>query len=107
MYLGGQTIAYNHKIMQQNGITHILNSAGDYCENKFPDKYKYKTYFLKDCKTENIEAVFYDSIKFLNDVKEMGGRVFVHCVKGVSRYSIFSLKKNQICESLYGLFDIH
>lgn len=85
LYLGGQTIANNQRIMKEQGITHILNCAGDYCENKFPDKFIYKTYFLKDCKTENIEAIFYDSIKYLSEVKEKGGRVFVHCVKGVSR----------------------
>lgn len=89
LYLGGQTIANNQRILKEEGITHILNCAGDYCENKFPDKFIYKTYFLKDCKTENIEAVFYDSIKFLSEVKEKGGRVFVHCVKGVSRYFLF------------------
>jgi len=49
------------------------------------DQFNYKTYYLKDCKTEGIEAVFYDAIKWMSQVRENGGKVFVHCVKGVSR----------------------
>ena len=85
LYLGGQIVAYNYKLMKSIGITHILNCAGDYCESKFPEHFTYKTYFLKDCKTENIEAVFYDAIKFQKSIREKNGKVFVHCVKGVSR----------------------
>jgi hypothetical protein len=43
------------------------------------------TLFLKDTKTESIECVFYDCIEFINGCFSNNGKVFVHCVQGVSR----------------------
>ncbi len=71
--------------MGEVGITHIVNAAGDACENRFPDKIKYLTLYLKDSRGENIECVFYDVIDFLDSVKQQGGKVLVHCVQGISR----------------------
>lgn len=34
---------------------------------------------------ENIECVFYDAIEFFEEAKRKNGRVFVHCVQGISR----------------------
>ena len=85
MFVAGETIAYNEKKLTEYGITHILNAAGDACENKFPDKIKYLTYYLKDSRSENIECVFYDAASFIESARQQGGRVLVHCVQGVSR----------------------
>jgi hypothetical protein len=52
MYVGGKQISDNDQILSSMGITHIINCAGDVCENRFPDKFEYKTYFLKDSKSE-------------------------------------------------------
>lgn len=54
MYLGGYIVAQNRELLEEHGITHILNCAGDYCQNRFTDDLKYKTYYLKDCKPEVI-----------------------------------------------------
>ena len=42
-------------------------------------------YHLKDHVRENIECVFYDAIDFFEEAKKEGGKVYVHCVQGVSR----------------------
>jgi protein-tyrosine phosphatase len=34
---------------------------------------------------EQIECIFYDAIEFIEDARYQGGRVYVHCVQGVSR----------------------
>lgn len=52
MYLGGYIVAENRDLLAQNRITHVLNCAGDYCQNRFPDDLQYKTYYLKDAKPE-------------------------------------------------------
>ena len=52
LYLGGYVIAEDRHMLESNGITHILNCAGDYCKNRFMDELSYKTYFLKDSKLE-------------------------------------------------------
>jgi hypothetical protein len=48
-------------LLLENGITHIINCAGNVIKNRYPENFKYHTYYLKDSKTENIECVFYES----------------------------------------------
>jgi len=86
LYVAGEIIANNEKVLSEVGITHIVNAAGDACENRFPDKIKYLTLYLKDSRGENIECVFYDVIDFLDSVKQQNGKVLVHCVQGISRF---------------------
>ena len=52
MYVGGEQIAYNYTLLKEIGITHIINAAGDVCENKFKDSFDYRTYYLKDQRAE-------------------------------------------------------
>ena len=85
MYVAGQQIAYNETKLKEIGITHIINMAGDACENMFPEKFKYLTYYAKDSKYEYIESLFYETAAFIEEVKQHNGRVLVHCVQGVSR----------------------
>jgi hypothetical protein len=40
IYLGNESGAYNKKMLQDRGITHIL-VAGNYLQKKFPDDFKY------------------------------------------------------------------
>ena len=58
------------------GITHIINCAGDVCKDYFADQFIYRTYYLKDSKTEvfqlillskNIECTFYECIFLMED----------------------------------------
>jgi protein-tyrosine phosphatase len=60
---------------------------------------KYLSFHLKDHVRENIECCFYEVIKFIEGAKKEGGRVYVHCVQGISRsttmilcYMIFTQK---------------
>lgn len=46
---------------------------------------------------EDISCVFYDAIDFIANARRQGGKVYVHCVQGISRsatiilaYKIFS-----------------
>lgn len=52
LYLGGYIVAENRELLSEKGITHVLNCAGDYCQNRFVGDLIYKTYYLKDCKPE-------------------------------------------------------
>ncbi len=80
-------MAQSKEILTKHGITHIINCSGDYSDNYFPKDFTYRRYFLKDSVRENIECIFYDAIEFINKAKDQGGRVLVHCVQGISRYS--------------------
>lgn len=43
------------------------------------------TLWLRDSPSEDITSILYDVFDYFEDVREQGGRVLVHCSKGVSR----------------------
>ena len=101
MYVGGEKIARNLQILEEVGITHVVNAAADVCPDFFSDKIEYLHYYLKDAKFEMIEAIFYDVIAFIEETRKANGKILVHCAQGVSRsvtlciaYLIFSQKKS-------------
>lgn len=85
VYVGSGTVARSHEILESNGITHILNSAGYACPEYFPEDFSYMTLWLKDSPSEDITSVLYIVFDFIESVRKEGGKVFVHCCKGVSR----------------------
>ena len=87
LYISSYNATKNKALLEKNKITHIINCAADFCENVFEseNKYTYLSFYLKDHVLENIECIFYECIKFIDNVKEKGGRVLVHCIQGISR----------------------
>ncbi|KAF9598874.1 hypothetical protein IFM89_032728 [Coptis chinensis] len=85
IYLGGDAVARNRDILRQNGITHVLNCVGFVCPEYFKSDLVYKTLWLQDSPSEDITSILYDVFDYFEDVREQGGRVFVHCCQGVSR----------------------
>ena len=101
LYISSYNATKNIDLLEKNKITHIINCAADFCENVFEkdNKYTYLSFYLKDHVLENIECIFYECIKFIENVREKGGRVLVHCIQGISRsvsiviaYIIFTKK---------------
>lgn len=80
LYLGSDFVAQDKELLKKNGITHVINCAADYSACYFESELNYKKYHLKDHIRENIECVFYDAIKFIEEAKSQKGRVYVHCV---------------------------
>ncbi|XP_052110980.1 protein-tyrosine-phosphatase MKP1 isoform X1 [Arachis duranensis] len=87
IYLGSDTVAKNHELLRQNGITHVLNCVGFVCAEYFKSDFVYKTLWLQDSPSEDITSILYDVFDYFEDVREQGGRVLVHCCQGVSRSS--------------------
>ncbi|CAL9121402.1 unnamed protein product [Musa textilis] len=85
IYLGGDYVARNREILRQHGITHVLNCVGFVCPEYFKSDLVYKTLWLQDSPTEDITSILYDVFDYFEDVRQQGGRVFVHCCQGVSR----------------------
>ena len=92
LYLGSDVVAKDYDKLKENGITHVINCAADYSADYHKEKgVKYLSFHLKDHVRENIESVFYEAIEFMQKAKEEGGRVYVHCVQGISRSSTICL----------------
>ncbi|OMO58841.1 hypothetical protein CCACVL1_25322 [Corchorus capsularis] len=85
IYLGGDAVAKDREILKQNGITHVLNCVGFVCPEYFKADFVYRTLWLQDSPSEDITSILYDVFDYFEDVREQGGRVFVHCCQGVSR----------------------
>ncbi|KDP37397.1 hypothetical protein JCGZ_08408 [Jatropha curcas] len=85
VYLGGDAVAKDREILKQNGITHVLNCVGFVCPEYFKADFMYRTLWLQDSPSEDITSILYDVFDYFEDVREQGGRVFVHCCQGVSR----------------------
>ncbi|KAK7340843.1 hypothetical protein VNO77_21557 [Canavalia gladiata] len=85
VYLGGDAVARDRDILKQNGITHVLNCVGFVCPEYFKADFVYRTLWLQDSPSEDITSILYDVFDYFEDVREQGGRVFVHCCQGVSR----------------------
>ncbi|XP_027366756.1 protein-tyrosine-phosphatase MKP1-like [Abrus precatorius] len=85
VYLGSDTVAKNHELLRQNGITHVLNCVGFVCPEYFQTHFVYKTLWLQDSPSEDITSILYDVFDYFEDVRQQGGRVLVHCCQGVSR----------------------
>lgn len=85
IYLGSDAIAKSREVLKENGITHVLNCVGFICPEYFKGDLKYLTLWLRDSPSEDITSILYDVFDYFEDVREQGGRVFVHCSKGVSR----------------------
>uniref|UniRef100_A0A7N0UCK3 Uncharacterized protein n=1 Tax=Kalanchoe fedtschenkoi TaxID=63787 RepID=A0A7N0UCK3_KALFE len=85
VYLGGDAVAKDRIILKQNDITHILNCVGFVCPEYFKADFAYRTLWLQDTPSEDITSILYDVFDYFEDVREQGGKVFVHCCQGVSR----------------------
>ncbi len=85
IYLGSDFIAQDKDTLKKTGITHIINCSGDWSKNYYEGEFEYKRYHLKDHPIENIECVFYDAIEFIERCQAENGKVYVHCVQGISR----------------------
>lgn len=85
LYLGSEAVAKNREILRENGITHVLNCVGFVCPEYFKSDLVYKTLWLRDSPSEDITSILYDVFDYLEDVREQGGRVLVHCCQGISR----------------------
>lgn len=94
IFIGNASAAKNIWYLEKLGITHVLNAAeGKECykyvntgRNFYKDTpIKYMGLHLEDSPGVNISQYFYPAASFIAEGLANGGRVFVHCMVGVSR----------------------
>lgn len=90
LYLGDQRLAESKEVIQNLGITHVIN-ATKRVPNKFEnDGVKYLRVYVEDDAEVKIKFHFSRAFKFIDDAlfeNSQGARnkVLVHCAQGVSR----------------------
>lgn len=85
LYVSGLSVARDMQLLVDNSITLILNACSHECDNRFPELFAYKNFYLKDRSSEDISAVLYDLIEAVDVVQAQNGRVLIHCQQGISR----------------------
>jgi hypothetical protein len=89
LYVSGQNVAKDKKLLKNIGITHIVNAAGGVCPNYHSDddSLEYHTLHVIDSPNENIICIMYDLHDFIETArnKHQNNIVLIHCQLGVSR----------------------
>lgn len=91
IYLGNKVIAKDTELLNELGITHIVNCAEEleYILDNYNDE-NFDWLFLPmiDCsETGNVEDYIDLAISYINDAVKNNNKVLVHCAAGISRSS--------------------
>ena len=84
IYIGNLASACNKTELEKLGITHVLTAIIG-VSPMFPDDFTYKNIAVNDHEWVEIDDYFDECIDFIDQAIEGGGKVFVHCMCGVSR----------------------
>jgi len=84
VFVGDVYAAHNQEELKKRNITHVINAVLAVTP-PFPDHFEYMHVQLLDYPGENVMNHFQNTTKFIEDALAGGGKVFIHCLKGVSR----------------------
>lgn len=86
IYISGYEATKDLTSLQLQGITHILNLAGEQkCPNVYPGHFSYSSLTMPDNSRIDILFFIYVAVEFILSATQKGGKVLIHCVKGLSR----------------------
>lgn len=85
LFIGGAIAAKDKDTLTQAGITHIINCAAAVAPDFYPEDFLYYNVRLRDHSSQDMARHFYNVFDFIERARKCGGRIFVHCVKGISR----------------------
>ncbi|KAG9415187.1 hypothetical protein AC1031_008628 [Aphanomyces cochlioides] len=85
LFVGGAVVAAQREVLEGHGITHVINCAASVTPNFFPRDFDYFNLRLRDHATQDIHQHFYNIFQFIDAARADHGKVFIHCVKGISR----------------------
>ncbi|KAK1289365.1 Protein-tyrosine-phosphatase MKP1 [Acorus calamus] len=88
LFLGGESAARNLPALRSRGVTHVLNCAGDSgkpSDASSGDGIEHRSLCLQDAPSEDLSSILYDAFDFIERARRIGGRVLVHCRRGISR----------------------
>jgi len=89
LYLGSYNDALEKGGLKKKGITHIINTVEqETCttgSDFFGDEFKYLGFPSEDVANYPIMDHFEATYKFIEDVRETGGKCLIHCMRGINR----------------------
>ncbi len=100
LFMGSEKIASSKEILQQYGITHIVNCSAFESPNYFPDNYFYRALHLRDCPSQDILGIFEEAVRFIEDARKNQGTDIYNHSSIIYHLSSFSIT---ICNYKYSL----
>ena len=87
IHLGGIPSLYNKDRLVETGVTHILTAILGVGKQYSKDKFTTLNIPARDVEWEHINKYFDEAADFIKECEKENGKVFVHCMCGVSRSS--------------------
>jgi len=84
LYVGSIDSTYDIKTLKMLGITHIISVLPGFIP-PYPNDFKYMVINAMDDENTNLDMIFEDANKFIDDAFENVGNILVHCMMGRSR----------------------
>jgi protein-tyrosine phosphatase len=84
LFVGNISTATNKEFLKENGITHIINILSQRFE-PYPDDFEYLHIYAYDTVDWDLTYSFPITNLFIKDALKNGGKVYIHCMCGVSR----------------------
>lgn len=86
LYVSGFQFAKDTNALERVGITHVLNLVGHKKPvNTSSDQFSYKSLNMPDSPKVDILFFVYFAFDYIRSAHEEGGKVLVHCERGISR----------------------
>ncbi|XP_032895080.1 dual specificity protein phosphatase 8-like isoform X2 [Amblyraja radiata] len=85
LYLGSQKDVLNKDLMEQNGITYVLNASNSCPKPDFISESHFMRIPVNDNYCEKLLPWLDESVDFIDKAKVSNCRVLVHCLAGISR----------------------
>ncbi|XP_066937605.1 dual specificity protein phosphatase 10-like isoform X2 [Macrobrachium rosenbergii] len=85
LFIGNARDAQNLRVLQALGITRVLNVTSHLPGYHQDSGICYKTLPAMDSGHQNLRQFFDEAIHFIDEARQAGDRVLVHCQAGVSR----------------------
>lgn len=84
IYISNMASACNLEELKKLGITHVISLIPGFT-GPFPNDIVYMNIHIRDTDNAPITDYFRSSYDFIEEAIERGGKVLVHCLRGVSR----------------------
>lgn len=85
LYIGNEAASQNRELLSKFGITHIVNLNASASNPAFPGSFEYYNVKLNDHVFEVLDEKFWNAYEFTKNAINQGGKVLVHCRRGISR----------------------
>ena len=84
IFIGNISTATNRELLKENGITHVIDVLSHKFE-PFPEDFEYLFMHAYDATHWDLTFSFPVSNLFIKEAIKKGGKIYVHCMAGVSR----------------------